>query len=266
MATLKQRIASLISVLIDKLNDLNKRKIDEAPDDGGRYVRKEQEWVPESPGGVSDASEVSYHNPSFPTVEDALDELLYVAPSITSFTNNAGSPVRMGKVITSVKFDWVINKGILTQSINQGVGTIEPNSLRTKTITGQNITDNITYRLTVNDGSRTATRDTAISFRNDRYWGTSPNPTLTNAQVLSLNKELDNSRAKQFLQDGNGEYIYYAWRKAGGALVKMEVNGLGFTAYNIVTQSVTNSEGFTEDYYVLRTSTVQNGTLDIKIS
>lgn len=39
-----------------------------------------------------DASGVKYGDG---TVADALDTLLYVAPSINSFSNNAGSPVRM---------------------------------------------------------------------------------------------------------------------------------------------------------------------------
>ena len=42
-------------------------------------------------GIISDASEVAYNNATYTTVEAALNELLYVAPVISSFTNNVNS-------------------------------------------------------------------------------------------------------------------------------------------------------------------------------
>lgn len=191
--------------------------------------------------------------------------LEYIAPAINSFTNNVGT-VRMGAVVQSVKFDWAVNKEITSQSINQGVGSITPATARTKTITGQNITADITYQLTIGDGTGTATRTTKISFLNDRFWGVSASATLSNAQVLALANELSGSRAKSFSQNGDGKYIFYAWPKRLGAISNMNVNGLAFTAYTLVEQSVTNAEGFSELYYVLRTNTVQNGTLNISIT
>lgn len=152
---------------------------------------------------------------------------------------------------------------MVSQSINNGVGSIAA-GLRTKTV-AVSISSNTTFTLTVNDGQSTRTANTSINFLNDRFWGRSENTSLTNSGILALNNELSGSRSKTFTINGGGDYIYYAWpKRLGSASVK--VNGLDFTAVTVTEQNVTNAAGYAEIYYVLRTNTIQNGTLTIQIS
>lgn len=279
MATLKDRVSALTSTLIEKLNLLNNKKInkpnyDSGPDDKLLGVRNGNWEEITFPPAVSDAADVTYHNPTYTTVEQALDQLLYVLPAVSSFTNNAGSPILRGTTIQTVKFDWGVNKTIVSQSINQGVGAITPATARTKTITGQSITNNTTYRLTISDGQNTATRDTSITFENYKYWGNSPKTydQLTPTDIQAFSKEIKDAKAKSFSFQNNGGYFYYLWRKTTGTIT-VKLGGLTFTDWiggngqvPIPEISITNSAGGTETYYILQTTNTQNGLMEIVIS
>jgi len=214
---------------------------------------------------INKAGDLQYTNPAYPNIDSvaqALDSLLYITPVINSLVNTVGT-VEKGTVVTSVTLNWVVNKLMSTESLNQGIGLITP-SLTTYTHSGQSITANRVYTLTVGDGVNTASASTTVGFLNKRYWGTSVNTTLNNAQVLSLSSELSGTRVQTKTIDGGGAYIYLAYPTSFG-LPNMKVNGLEFTAITTVTLSFTNSHGFTENYYIIRTNTVQNGSLLIDV-
>jgi hypothetical protein len=85
----------------------------------------------------------------------------YIPLQITAFTG--GSANTGGQTITDFTLNWSYNKFITSQSINNGVGVIDP-SLRSLPFTGQNITSNTSYVITATDGTTNPTATTSFTF------------------------------------------------------------------------------------------------------
>jgi len=123
----------------------------------------------------------------------------------------------------------------------------------------------VRFRLTSGDGVDSDTSDTTIVYNNNRFWGiTTKTDTFTEADVEGLaGSELSNSKDKTFSNTtGVGEYILWASRVALGT-VSFSVDGFsgGFQAPETV--SITNASGFTEDYYVYRSTNSNLGTITV---
>lgn len=207
-------------------------------------------------GGGGDASEITYHNPSYPTVEAALDELLYIAPVVVL---TGGSTVEIGQTVNSVVLNWTVNKEITSQSIDQGIGSLLP-SLRTYTHSGQTITTNRTYTITVNDGATPATSSTSVLFSNKRYWGTSTLTSLTDAQIIALSSEFSSSRVQTRTFDcTGGKYFYFAWPTSFGT-PSFKVGGLSFSDMTLVTRAFVNASGYSSSYDIYRVTNIQTGS------
>lgn len=119
--------------------------------------------------GSSSATDISYTNPTYPTVAAALDKLLYVAPSITSFTG--GTTVEIGSSVTPV-LNWSYNKTMTEQRLN---GAIELIANRSKTMGA--ITSDTTYSLWATDGTNQINGSQSVLFRFYKFWGTGATPT-----------------------------------------------------------------------------------------
>lgn len=207
-----------------------------------------------------------YTHPDYPSVsttQEALDVVLYTAPDITSFTNNAGT-VELGTIVTTVTLNWAINKDITSQSLNQGIGALNI-SLREYIHGGQTITSDRMYTLQVGDGIESDSRNTNVYFRNKRYWDAAPIPgSINSAFILSLShNELNESKSKTFTVDaGTDEYIWFIYPKRSG-IATFWVGGFegGFEAP--ITVSFTNSSTYTEDYYVYRSTNPNLGSTTV---
>jgi hypothetical protein len=208
------------------------------------------------------ASNVGYINGSFTNVQQALDSLLYVIPNISGFSITP-SVVEIGTTVSSVTLNWALNKIFTTLSINNGIGVIPPNLLtRTQNVS---LTINTTFTITGGDGTSTDSENVSLLFRSKRWWGTNSSDTLTNTNVLTLaNGELSTNRQQTRTINGGGQYIWFAFPTSYG-LPNFVVNGLPSTAFATTTVSHTNASGNVQNYYVIRTTTVQNGTLTIQI-
>ena len=181
------------------------------------------QWVTVSGLGTIDAADVTYHNVTYPNVEAALDYLLYVNPSITSFTNTVNA-VEIGTTVNSTTLNWTLNKNVTAETLNQGIGSITP-SLRTYTHVDTYTTDR-TYTLTVNDGTNNVSASSGVYFRYKRYYGTNASATLNDGQIISLTGELSTSR----VQTRNGispsnEYIYIVYPAAWGTATSLRSTG-----------------------------------------
>lgn len=213
-------------------------------------------------------SRVDGNDVSISTLQTQVASLLYVPMDITSLTNNVGT-VEIGTTISSITFNWAVNKLPATLAFNQGIGPI--NSGLTTLTTGVNITSNTTYTLTANDGTsypgNTDTASTTVSFQNRVYWGTSASTSLNSAGILGLaNSAFATSRARSFTINGNAQYIYYAYPASFGDAT-FTVNGLVSTAWTKTVVSFTNASGNTSNYNVYRSNTIQNGDgIQISIS
>lgn len=204
------------------------------------------------------AENVSYTNGSIQNVGQALDSILYVAPSITSFTG--GGTYEVGQTITSVNLAWSVNKNVTTQSLNNGIGSIDP-SLRNYTVSDVTLTTNTTYTLTVGDGQQTATRSTAINFRYKRYWGVNASPDLTNEQILQLSSEFATNRQQsRTFNCSGGQYFFFVIPTSFCSGISFKVGGLAFSDINVQTIEFTNASGNTSSYNIYRPNNIQTGS------
>lgn len=215
-----------------------------------------------SGGGVVDAADITYDNEDYPTVESALNSLLYDAPTIITFINNQNS-VENGSTITSTQLDWTISGTITSQSINQSVGSLAT-GLRTTTHSSSYST-NRTYTLTISDGTTTTQKSTSITFLNSNYYGASANTSLNSSQVNALSHALASSRTQTRTITATAQYIYIAYPAAYGAAT-FTVNGLTNNDWTLSTQSHTNASGATVSYNVYRTNNLLTGTYTIEVN
>lgn len=208
------------------------------------------------PSGPVDASGVTYHNVTYPTVEAALDALLYVAPKITSFTNTGGS-VEAGASVASVTLNWSFNKAMTSVKIN-GVD-VDPAS-SSLVVTGP-FTTNQSWTIAANDGKNTASATTSLNFLGKRYWGASALTSLDNAAVLGLgSSELASNFNKSITYNCSGsKYPYFAYPASFGTPSHVICNGLSFSDFSVTIMDVTNASGFTQSYHILRFNGIQTG-------
>jgi len=199
--------------------------------------------------------------PALTNLREVADYLLYVSPTVSL---SGGSTVEAGSTVANVALSWVCNKVMISRDLSAPVPVGDrargPGQNGSYTHVGANLTSNTTYTIVVDDGSNTANGSTSVLFRWKRYWGTSPNTSLNDAEIIALaNSELATSRAKSFTISGGGEYIYYVYPAAWGTAT-FTVNGLLNTAWTLSVQSHTNASGGTTNYNVYRSNTVQHGS------
>lgn len=192
------------------------------------------------------------------------DEFEYVPIAITSFTNNKNT-VEMGTKITDVILNWALNKDPKTMMINSE--SITPLSTRTKTYSGKNITQNVTYTLKVTDEKdANATKTTSITFVNGVYWGAKAAPSnYDSAFILGLSKALQGSKGKTFTVDAAaGQHIFYAVASRYGTCT-FNVGGFdgGFT--KVATIEFTNSSGYTESYDIYKSVNAGLGNTTVTV-
>lgn len=222
----------------------------------GKYVFLEGEGG--STGDVVDAHDVGYQTTSDPSIQnvwEALDKLLYVGPSGTM---TGGGTYELGSVVHGVHLTWSFNKAIVSQSLDHGVGTL-PVDQRSYDFP-DDISVSTSFSLTASDGKSGFTISTSVSFQRKAYWGPSPKPTLTNADILALSQAFATSKSKSVSYDCTGkQYPYFCYPVSFGALTDVRVGGLAFSDFSQSIVSLTNASGHTEDYYVTRFNGIQSG-------
>lgn len=204
------------------------------------------------------ADQVEYINGDIKTVKEALDQLLYISPDITSFTG--GGTYEKGSVINSVNLSWTLNKDITSQSINQGIGDLEV-GLRKYDISDANLTEDTTYTLTISDGKNSDSASTSVLFRQKRYWGVSTETSLTNEQILALSQEFSTGINQNRTFDcSGGKYFYFVIPTQYCNEIQFKVGGLSFTGMEETTIQLTNASGYEASYNVYRCSNIQTGS------
>lgn len=227
-------------------------------DTGANYSWNGTEWDKLSETIEIQASNVEYNNNGFTSVQEALDSLLYVKPSITTFTG--GGTYELGSIINTVNLKWVLNKQVVSQSLNQGIGTIDKN-LRNYSITDANISTNKTYTLTVSDGTNTASKSTTITFSQKRYWGVSESSTLTDTDILKFNQEFSTGKIQtRTFNCSGGKYFYFVIPTQYCNNIAFKVGGLAFSAMEVITRNVVNASGHTASYNIYRPTNIQTGS------
>lgn len=207
-----------------------------------------------------DDSQVNHHSKEYPTVQKALDYLLYDAPVITAFTNNVNA-VEIGSTVTDVTLSYTTNKTMKALAINNNIGDVTGTT--SKVLSRLKLTSDTTYTLSATDeANATVTKSTTIQFLNSIYYGASTATSVTAANVLSLpSTKLAGGKGMTATFDcTGGKYIYFAMPKTFGLTVNdFKIGGLSNSAWDVTTVSVTNGHGHTEDYTIFKSQNLQNG-------
>jgi hypothetical protein len=191
------------------------------------------------------------------TLKNTLDDLFYVNPTVSL---SGGSSYEKGQTVSTVNLSWTYNKsGIVSQSINQGIGSLDPD-LRAYAHEGQTITTNRTYTITGNDGKNNCSGSATIAFYNKRYYGTSADGTLDDSEILAqLTGEFSTSRSQiRTFNCSGGQYFYIIYPSSWGT-ASFKVGGLSFTDMNLEVRSFTNASGYSENYNIYRPNNIQTG-------
>ena len=190
------------------------------------------------------------------------DELTYKPIKIESFSPD-DSIFEKGQTVTSVTLRWSLNAVPKTQKLDG-----ETVSGRSKTFTGS-WKSATSWRLDVTDekgASDYAT--TSIDFYSRVYYGTSSYSSIGEEVIKSFTGVLrGNKESSIILTADEGEYIYYCHPTSYGLCGFIDAfTGFpyAFEAPQIV--SVTNAFGYTENYYVYRSTYAIKGQAKITVT
>jgi len=206
----------------------------------------------------SDATQIAYAGS---TVAAALDTLLYVPISITSYTLDSGSNVtrEIGSSYTVGTLAWSTNKAATSQTVNS-VAHTSPYAVN------QTISTNQTYTLQVGDGQTTASSSRSVTFTHYRYWGTSTVATLDDAGVIALaGKEFSTSKAQSRTFTPVAEYLYVAYLATAGAAL-FTVNGFLDDSWVLVQRQFVNASGYSAEFRIYRSANQLTGTFAVVVS
>jgi hypothetical protein len=125
----------------------------------------------------------------------------------------------------------------------------------------------ITLTATARNGSGSSSvATTTFSFINNIYYGVSSLTSLTSPDVIALTSVLQNSKSYTFtITSGVGQYVYYAYPSRLGTAT-FTVGGFAGGFEPPVTLSVTNSNGYAENYYIYRSTNANLGTRNVVVT
>lgn len=181
-----------------------------------------------------------------------LDALEYKPISISSFTASP-TVAEMGSNV-NVALSWSLNKAATSQNIG-GV------PVTGASYTMQNVTQNTTWQLNVSDGQTNANKTASIAFQNGVYYGVASDL----SSVTSLTKVLSGTKSRTItVNAGAGEYIIYAIPKRLGT-VEFYVSGFEGGFDEPVEQDLTNESGYTEPYFVYKSTNANLGVTTVEV-
>lgn len=225
-----------------------------------------------SSGGESTADKVGYTNvdyPKYTNVDLALDALFnkvyYVKPTCSLSASKAGGTFEMGTIITApVTFTWTTNKEITSQTLTGC--TLADASVRTATY-NTDITSDKTFTLSVSDGENSASSSVSYKFLNNVFWGsgvTAESYDSTFINALSNKKLTTSVKGTYSFNIASGEYGFWAVPNSM-TISSVWIGGFEVTVESVGTISYTNSQGYTRDYNLYKTSQSGLGIISAEI-
>ena len=208
-----------------------------------------------------DAEKITYSNEKynqFTNVNSVLNNLLekvyYVKPTCSLSASVDGGVFEMGAVISApIVFNWEINKDIVAQSITDCV--LENENVRTVTY-NEDITEDRIFILSVSDNENEATDSISYKFMNNVFWGASATPSTYDSDFINslTNKKLTNTAKGTYSFETN-EDEYGFWAVPSDIEIStVWIGGFEVTVDYIDTISYENSQGYTRDYNIYRTT------------
>ena len=215
--------------------------------------------------GSADADKVTYGNYGYDSVKDALDAALYKAPVINSFTNDVNT-VEKGSTVTAVNLSWSTNKTPAKLTLDGAA--LDDVAATKKALTGLTLTEAKWWTLEMTDekGNK-ASKSTGISFVNGVYsgTGTADGDAINKEFIAGLAKTLSTSAKRDYTFNAEGgQYCYIAFPASYGA-VTPNIGGFDGGMKIVKTFDYENPSGFTESYFVYRTTNAGLGAVTIKL-
>lgn len=205
--------------------------------------------------------------------------LTYEPVEINAFaiTVPAGGLAEIGSTVETVKLTYALNKALAapeTLMLDDGGEPVsvldDPSPIE---LTGLALSADTTYTLTATDAGSpihspaTASKAANLKFVNRICYGVAASGTVDSAFVNALaSKVLSDTRKRTVTVNvGSGQYIWYCVPTALGACT-FKVGGFdgGFEAAQTI--SVTNASGYTENYYVYRSTNAGLGSTTVQVS
>lgn len=207
-----------------------------------------------------DIGYVTEADTSILSVKDALDKLLYVPLSITSFGVSKSVGER-GEVITNPVLTWNYNKNPKEQKVNN---VVVENTLRRLVVEG-NYNLYTTFSLAANDGKTNVSRNVAINFYNGRYHGVSSATTYDSAFVKTLTKVLTESRGTTFTVNcGVGQHIFFCIPSRFGTPT-FTVGGFSGGFAKVDTIQFVNNFNYVESYDIWKSTNSNLGNTTVVV-
>lgn len=163
--------------------------------------------------------------------------------------------------VQDITLNWEYNREIVNQKINGS--TVEPDL---RNITYEGFTEDIVFTLTATDTkNKVASSKIPAIFKLKKYYGVSEKPTLSNSELLQLNKDWASISMKPTVFDcTGGKYVFYAIPQSLGSNIEFWIGGLKNTDWIQTGQEVINVYGHSEIYSVYRLTNMQNTEIMIE--
>lgn len=227
-------------------------------------------WIDSDSGEETTVPTIEEFNQLLEEVNEIKSDFYYKAVSISSFTSSV-TQAEMGSVVDSVTLTYSINK--TPDALTLDGAQITPAKSGSEQLTGLGLTSNKTWTLVASDNGSssydpaTSRKTATITFLNRVFYGASAAGTVDSAFVSGLSsKILTGSRSRTItVAAGSGEYIWYCVPVRLGTC-SFKVRGFDGGFEDAETVSVTNSSGYTENYYVYRSSNSGLGEISIVVS
>ena len=218
------------------------------------------------------AEKITYSNDKynqFNNVNAVLDTLLekvyYVKPSCKLISNKTSGVYEMGAVITApIIFNWSVNKEITSQTLTDcslGSTTVR------EAIYDKDITADKTFVLTVSDGENESSSSISYKFMDKIFWGSALIPSTYNIDFINSlqNNELKNTVKGVYSFDTNAnEYGFWAV-PADMDISTIWIGGFEVTVDLVEAMPYTNSQGYTRNYKIYKTTKAGLGTFSAEI-
>ena len=217
-------------------------------------------------------ADIAYTNDQYPkmkTVADALDQLLYVTPSVSKFASSpAFGDYEIGSTVSNPKITWSFNKTMTNQNLKAGGTTInlDDPGVRKYDYTGD-ITSDTTFIISGSDNkAKSCSSRGSFNFKHKRYFGVAEVPAEYNSNfILGLSgKEFCTGRTKGTfsLTAGAGQYMFYCFPATYGTPT-FNVGGFDGGFELAATIDFTNASGNTTSFVIWKSENANLGSQSI---
>lgn len=183
-------------------------------------------------------------------------ELLY--PFALNSFSMSPTIAEMGSEVTAVTLNWSTNYPPDSITLNNGIGAVTLPAT-SYNHTGLHLTTNTSYNLTAVRNGVTKNASASLAFLNRVYWGVNPTQTTDETIIKAMQSQLSGSRARSVTYDcSGGKFFHLAYPKRLG-LATFKINNLTYSDTTLTEISLTNSYGYTEQYYVYFCNIIQYG-------